>query len=290
MSISIATSPKTTSHLGTTTILPLVGHTRLTWQGLITSEWIKMRTRVSTYWLGGIGIIMMIAMAVTSAIQSIGGNVSASSVMTMATGGVVGAQFCAMLLGVFAISDEYHTGQIRTTFNAVPKRIPVLAAKATTVAIASFILTFASITVSLIVAHILSGRGLSFGYFTLDILRMYIGAPLYMAFITIISLMVGAVIRKSTGSISVILLILWALPGSAVMLPASIAGIVAAFMPSTVGSALYGSSSGGSDQVFSAITPQSSITLAPWLAFIILIAYAAIFAAIAIQVTKRRDV
>lgn len=284
------TSQGTASKNGISHVLPPIGKTRLTWSGLLGSEWIKMRTRVSTYWLGAIGVIMMIAMAIASAIQGSNGDVSADSVMVMATGGVVGAQFCAMLLGVFTITNEYRTGQIRSTFNAVPKRLQSLAAKAAVAAMASFVVTAASIVVSLIIAHVLSGRGLAFGYFSPEVLRMLIGAPLYMAFIAVLSLMVGAILRKSAGAVSIVLLMFWALPGSMVILPPSISGIVAAFLPSTAGAALYGSSSGAGDQVFSAITPQSAFSLPVWGAFLVLVAYVVLFAAIASVVTKRRDV
>ncbi|MCH4160825.1 MAG: ABC transporter permease [Bifidobacterium sp.] len=284
------TSQSTASRSDVTHVLPTIGKTRVTWSGLVSSEWIKMRTRVSTYWLGGIAVIMMIAMAIASAIQGSNSDVSADSVMVMATGGVVGAQFCAMLLGVFTITNEYRTGQIRSTFNAVPKRLQSLAAKTVVVAIASFVVTAVSIMVSFVIAHVLSGRGLVFDYFSADILRMFIGAPFYMAFIAVLSLMVGAILRKSAGAVSIVLLMFWALPGSMVILPPSISGIVAAFLPSTAGAVLYGSATGAGDQVFSAITPQSAFSLPVWGAFLVLVAYAALFAAIASAVTNRRDV
>lgn len=101
---------------------------------VLLSEWTKARSVRSTYW------ILLVA-----AVTAVGG--SALVATTTARSGhspfdPLASVFVAWLeypvlavgiLGALAFSSEYSTGQIRTTFTAVPQRRAVLAAKATTV-------------------------------------------------------------------------------------------------------------------------------------------------------------
>ena len=57
--------------------------------------------------------------------------------------GLVGSQIAQLaigVLGVLVISGEYSTGMIRASFTAVPKRLPVLWAKALVFAVVTFVL------------------------------------------------------------------------------------------------------------------------------------------------------
>ena len=52
------------------------------------------------------------------------------------------------VLGALLITGEYATGMVRSTFAAVPTRIPVLAAKALTLVVLTAAVTLVSVTLS----------------------------------------------------------------------------------------------------------------------------------------------
>jgi ABC-2 type transport system permease protein len=108
---------------------------------VIASEWTKIRSVRSTFWL------LLIA-----AITAIGGSalvaVSERSSSQSPIGGPVASVFTAWLeypvlavgiLGVLSLTSEYATGQIRTTFAAVPQRLTVLTAKATVIGVIALV-------------------------------------------------------------------------------------------------------------------------------------------------------
>ena len=264
---------------------------RLSFRGLVESERIKLLSRVSTFWGAGIIAAMMISMAATMGFEADQAHaLTPAAVAGMATGGVVGAQFAAIVLGAFAITGEYRTGQIRSTFNADPRRTQVLAAKAVVIAAAGFLATLASSILALIVAHVLLAlRGVDAGLLTVESVRMLFGAAAYIAAVAVMSLACGAALRRSAPAITAVLGILWALPGTAVMLPEGVVGTIVSFLPSSAGSALYTSTSSAGPSIFSEMTPASAVTLAPWSGLLILLAYLTVIWAVGSAVTRRRD-
>jgi len=275
---------------------PRLGAVRLGFRGLVDGEWIKLRSLRSTSWVVGVTAVMMISMAVTMAL-SVGSTsrLDAPAVAGMATGGVTGAQFAVMLLGVFAITGEYRTGQIRSTFNADPRRTRVLAAKAVVVALTAFVTAVVSTVVSLVVAHvILLVRGSAPGfldYVDLEVWRVLLGAPLYLVFVAVASLACGAALRRSAAAVTAVLGILWMLPGTAVMFEGSWVTTLVSFLPASAGAALYSTDSAtGEMDVFGAMSPASGVELAPWQGLFILLAYLALFWAVGMAAVKRKDV
>ena len=67
-------------------------------------------------------------------------------------GGYHLAQLAIAVLGVLVISGEYSTGMIRSSFMAVPRRLPVLWAKLTTYGFVTFVLMLASSFMTVVVA------------------------------------------------------------------------------------------------------------------------------------------
>jgi ABC-2 type transport system permease protein len=278
----------------TAAVLPRIGTAQQSWRGLIDSEWIKLRTARSTHWTVGIIAAMMLVMAATMAItQEASGPADAAAVASMAAGGVTGAQFAAMVLGTFAITGEYRTGQIRSTFNADPTRLRVLTAKAAVVALTTFLSGLVSSLVAFVVAHValaVTGHGAA-SLVSLDALRIMAGAATYLTFTAVISLALGAALRRSAAAITTVLALLWMLPGTAVILPGAWAGAIVSFMPAAAGAALYASSyDAGEMDIFSAMTPAGGIDLAPWQGLATLLVYLAAISAVAATAIRRKDV
>ncbi|MEP6562644.1 MAG: ABC transporter permease, partial [Nakamurella sp.] len=109
---------------------------------VIRSEWIKFRSVRSWSIMMGSAFVLLIAFgALATAVASgdvarpgpgagRGGNPFASVDPTsLSLAGVTLAQLIIGVLGVLFISNEYANGMIRSTYAAVPKRLPVLWAK-----------------------------------------------------------------------------------------------------------------------------------------------------------------
>lgn len=276
----------------TTMTLPRIGTVQQSRRGFLRSEWIKLRSARSTYWIGGIVAAMMLAMAITMAL-SVSGVVDGTAVASMATGGATGAQFATITLGAFVIAGEYRTGQIQSTFNADPTRVRTLTAKASVVAFATFLFALASSLVAFLVAHVLlliTGHAAS-SFLTVEGFRVLLGAPAYLAFTALLSLGFGAMFGRTAAAITAVMVLLWALPGSAVLLPGAWAANLVAFLPSSAGAALYASSfDAGSMDIMSAMTPGGGLQLAPWQGLLMVLVYLAIVGGIAARAIKRRDV
>ncbi len=277
--------------------LPQAAAVRLTVRGLVAGEWIKVRHARSTLWVLGLVVAMMIAMSVTVALsartgQLDGAVVDAGMLAAMATGGVQGAQFAAIALGVLVVTGEYRTGLVRAVFNADPRRTRVLVAKAVVVAATCFVSTVASSLAGLVVAHVLVADQVTGAVYTDPTLwRALLGAGLYLAFVAVASLACAAALRRTTPAVTAVLALLWALPGTAVLFEGGWVGDAVRFLPSSAGAALYAAGSLPGDlDVFAAMTPASSGQLAPWLAFLVLAGYLALLWWWGASATRRRDV
>jgi ABC-2 type transport system permease protein len=116
----------------------------VTFPRVLRSEWIKTRTVRSTVWTLALTVLLMVGFSTlfswgTSSVQGDGGpaaGVGTGSALAvfMVTVGYGVAQLTLAVLGVLAITTEYSTGMVRSTFAAVPTRLPALGAKALIVA------------------------------------------------------------------------------------------------------------------------------------------------------------
>src|SRR5205807_5389033 len=128
---------------------------RLSFHGVLLSEWTKLRSVRSTKWSLVAGFLLTIAFPVIFAFvtSSHWGSMAPSEranrhPLDIALAGVNVAQLAVAVLGVLLISAEYSTGSIRSTFTAVPWRLPVLWAKLVDYAVVSFVLIVPAVLVS----------------------------------------------------------------------------------------------------------------------------------------------
>jgi ABC-2 type transport system permease protein len=114
--------------------------------GILRSEWIKLRSLRSTVWSSAALILLSIGLAVLMAatLNSMGSEPlpnDAQVVQVSSFPVALGQLIVAVLgvLGVLVISGEYSTGMIRSTFSAVPRRLPVLWAKGAVLFVSTFV-------------------------------------------------------------------------------------------------------------------------------------------------------
>jgi ABC-2 type transport system permease protein len=195
---------------------------------VLASEWIKFRSVRSTY--------LTLLLAAVAAV-SIGYLVTHSdathwSTMTAqarAAFDPVGDSFTGLgiaqlafgALGVLAISSEYTTGLIRTTFASVPRRRAVIAAKAAVVGAVSLLagelIAFATFFTG---QQALSAQHLNVALAHPGALRGVLAAGFYLAVMTWVGLGLGAVIRHTAGAITAMVGVVFLLPTIIGALPA----------------------------------------------------------------------
>jgi ABC-2 type transport system permease protein len=170
---------------------------------VLLAEWTKLRTVASTFWT------LLIA-----AVTALGGSVivafpSASD--PNAPFDPVTGTFLAWgeypvlavgVLGALAVTSEYATGQIRTTFTAVPRRLHVLAAEAGVVGALVLVVTevlawlaFGATEIALA----LHNRAVSLG--DPGVIRSVTMAGVSMAATAVLGVGVGAIARHTVGAV-----------------------------------------------------------------------------------------
>jgi ABC-2 type transport system permease protein len=251
--------------------------------GVLRSEWTKLWSLRSTRWsllfafvtMAGLG--PLIAAVTMSRWQHLTRHerVTFDPVNT-ALGGYHLAQLAIGVLGVLVISGEYSTGQIRSTFMAVPRRLPVLWAKATTFAGVTLALTLIASLIAFFVSQaILTQHHVNVSIGHAPALRAVIGTGLYMVVLGVFALSLGALVRNTAGGIAIFAGVLFVLPGLAHVLPASTFNAINPYLPSNAGS-----------DVLSNTTDPGM--LAPWTGFAVFCGYAVVtFLASAVLLVRR---
>jgi ABC-type transport system involved in multi-copper enzyme maturation permease subunit len=263
---------------------------RVTQMRVAASEWTKLRTLRSTRYSLLAGVAMTIGFAIIPALVNASrwGSMSASDragfhPLETSLIGVSIAQLAFGVLGVLVISGEYSTGMIRSTFAAVPKRLPVLWGKAGVFGLVTLVLALPSTLIAFFAAqailkgHSLNGHDIALSFSDPGVSRAVIGGALYLTLIGLFGLGLGAILRNTAGGISAFAGILFVLPPLMSVLPASWNNAISPYLPSNAGQAIMQ-------------TGHPAHTLAPWTGLGVMAAYTAIAVAIAAIQLRRRDV
>ena len=134
---TLTADPPTTSHAATP---PTAAQVQPTFAGVMRGEWIKLLSLRSTWWAlaSTAAVITLAALAAAMSLSAMADDPLLASSLGQMHGAEVIAQgfhfgmLTIAVLGALFITGEYSTGMVRSTFAAVPTRIPVLAAKALT--------------------------------------------------------------------------------------------------------------------------------------------------------------
>jgi ABC-2 type transport system permease protein len=268
---------------------------RLTFGGILRSEFIKLRTLRSTIWCYGILVVVTIGLgvglaALVSGTGSLGGASQAGAV-AVATLGLGFSQLVVVVLGALVITGEYGTGMIRTTLTAAPHRVVALLGKALVFAVITAVIGAISIVLSgLLSAPILSVSGSPVDFSDGKYWVAVLGAAGYLALVGLFAFTLGAIIRNSAGGIAAALGVVLVLP----TILSVIGGItqnvvianVATFLPSNAGARMYAYAT---DAAAPAIS-NGEITLEPWQGGLVLLAWVVVLGVVAAMLVKRRDV
>jgi ABC-2 type transport system permease protein len=192
---------------------------------VLRAEWTKLRTMPSTAW----ALLAVVGLTVAVGIWAVAGMDPASCVAgagcdldttPVALSGVYLGQLAVVVVAVLAVSSEYDTGMIRTTFAAMPRRVAVLAAKAAVVTAVVLAAGLLAVLGSFLAGRtILPGHGFTpaAGYPPMSLAdepvrRAFGGSVLYLGLLALFTIGVAVIVRHTAAAVSTVLAMLLVLP------------------------------------------------------------------------------
>jgi ABC-type transport system involved in multi-copper enzyme maturation permease subunit len=266
--------------------LPADAASPLRFVDVVHAEWTKLRT-VRSSWLAlltmlagavAIGVIVCAAQAANWDSMSVAARANFDAPFVSLTGLFIG-QVAGGVLGVLAITSEYASGMIRTTFAAVHGRRQVLAAKALAVLGATLVVALLSSLVAFLAGQaILSGKGAGVSITDATAVRAVMGGGLYITALALLGLGLGAIVRHSAGAIMAFIGLVLVLPMVVAPLPNPWGRQIAQWLPANAGQA-----------VVSSRHAAGIVELHPWAGFAVVVAWAAAALGLGAWLLTRRD-
>ena len=254
---------------------------------LMLAEWTKIRTVRSTIWSLALLVLLnlgftILLMALTVSQWDKSDPQSRATLLADPTSTILGSglflsQLAICVLGVMVIASEYSTGMIRASLLAVPRRLPMLAAKCAVFGLLVLVLgeavSFASFTIGAKILHSKAPVALS----DPGVFRAVVGGGLYLAVLGLFALAIGAILRHSAAGITGVIGFVLVLAPLAQLLPGSVGKHIHAYLPSEAG------------QLIGRAHQASGDLLSPWQGFGVFCLWTAVLLAVAAVLLQRRD-
>lgn len=289
----------------------LLDGARLSFGGLLRSEWIKLRTLRSTVWCYGLIVVLTVGFGVLLALTV---NYTATEpqgpadpalleqldeqqrmlTVQVATLGVNFTQLIAAVLGVLVIGGEYGTGMIRSTLTAAPGRLGAYAAKAIVLGVTTLVVGAVGIALTAVVTlPILAAKGLDPQLGSADVLLPMLGGAGYLALVAVLAFAVGAMLRNTAGGLATALGLLLVLPIVLQIMYGVTQGAwlynVMQFLPSTAGGRVFAYQGSTQQSMADSMADQGMLTLEPWQGLLVLLAWVAVALIGGALLLRRRD-
>jgi ABC-type transport system involved in multi-copper enzyme maturation permease subunit len=258
---------------------------RVTQANVVRSEWTKLWSLRSTRWSLLAAVVAMTGLGIGIAAVQMNRwshldphDRARFDSIDIGVGGYHLAQLAIGVLGVLVISGEYSTGMIRSSFMAVPRRLPVLWAKLGVFCSVTFVAMLASSFVAFFITQVIvkqHHQQHSLG--DPHALRVVVGAALFMTVLGALAVGLGALVRNTAGGIASFVFLLFVLPGITAILPHSTSQSINPYLPLNAGTAVATS------------TFDPGRHLAPWTGFGVFCAYTAVVILAATIGLVRRD-
>jgi ABC-type transport system involved in multi-copper enzyme maturation permease subunit len=254
---------------------------------LIHAEWTKIRSVRSSFWTLAILTVSTIGLNTLIVALVIGHwNTTSAASKHMFAADPTGflrpvlqnAQIPLCVLGALVITTEYSTGMIRSSILAVPRRVPMLAAKAVVFGAVALVAGEVLGFVSFVIAQAIIGHRLPESLHNAATFRAVLGVGLYLAVLGLFSLAAGALIRHTATTITVVV-------GFVVVL-----GTLARLIPGSAGAHIGAYLSANAGLLITQAHQQANDLLSPWQGFGVLCLWTAALFAVASWLLARRDV
>jgi ABC-2 type transport system permease protein len=258
---------------------------RLTQLRVARSEWTKLYSLRSTRWslLAAVFLTIGLPVLFAAVTASHWGSMSPQEQaqrdpLEIALAGVNLSQLAVAVLGVLVITGEYSTGMIRASFTAVPRRLPVLWAKAGVFALVTFVLAVPSVLIAFFASQAILARHdiLQVSFSAPGVARSVVGGAVYLMLVGLLALAIGAIVRNTAGGISLFAALFFVIPPLMLLLPSSWQDTIMPYLPSEAGRAVFSLTHG-------------SGSLAPGAGLAVFVGYTVAALAVAAVLLVRRD-
>jgi ABC-2 type transport system permease protein len=254
---------------------------------LLHSEWTKLRSVRSSFWtlvilaITAIGLntlVVALAIANWSTTSEATKHMYAADPTGFLRAALQYAQIPVCVLGALVITTEYSTGMISSSILAVPRRIPMLGAKAVVFGAVAFVVSEVLGFVSFVIAQAIIGHHLPESLHNAATFRAVFGVGLYLAVLGLFSLAVGALIRHTAATITVVVGFVIVFGGVVRVIPGSAGAHISAYLPANAG------------LMITQAHQQADDLLSPWQGFGVLCLWTAVLLGAAAWLLRRRDV
>ncbi len=264
---------------------------RRTWFAwTVRAEWIKFWTVRSTVWTLVATVALMVGISALAAwgtsIEAVDAGAGPINTAMLLSAGYQMAQLSVAVLGVLTIAGEYSTGMIRSTLAAVPRRVPVLTAKALVLSGVVAGISVVSMALSYVATmpwhEQLNAR---FDLTDPETLRMTVGLPLYLMAIAGFAFVIGALFRHSAAALTAVIALLLVVENVLTIIPLRAVELISPFLPSTAGRLLLFDN----EMLDTVAGMTAGAHLSPWQGYAVLVAWVIALGAVAAVLLRRRD-
>ncbi|MFF7181757.1 ABC transporter permease [Streptomyces sp. NPDC008121] len=252
---------------------------RVTPARVLRSEWHKLRTLRSTWitLLASAALVLGVGILMGATYTSDGGDSDVDTVVLSLYGSQLGG-ICLAVLGILVTAGEYATGMIRASLTAVPRRLPVLWAKAAVFSATVFTVSFVAALVTFLTAQVFLGDTDQAASLTDDgVLGALAGNAAGVTLLGLVALGLGAALRSVPGAIGAFIGGVMVLPEVLGALPYDAVETAVRYFPTQAAGAL-----GSAAPMPGAASPGAAL--------LALCLWAAVALAVPALLLKRRDV
>jgi ABC-2 type transport system permease protein len=257
---------------------------RVTPVRVLRAEWTKLRSLPSTAWTLLIGIGLTVGLSAGYSMLRVArpprhtAELAGFDPTAVSLAGVQLAQLAIGVLGVLLITGEFATGTIRTSYAAVPTRLPMLWGKTAALALTTLALCLpATVAAFLLGQSILSAQHLDTTFGRPGVARAVLGSALYLAAVGLLGLGLGALIRHTAGAVAAVL--------GALFAPQLLVG----FLPDTWQDSIYKYLPPPAGSAITTVRPDPTSSLHPWTGYGLFCLYTAVVLGLAAWQLRRRD-
>jgi len=263
----------------------------VTFGRVVVGEWVKFRSVRSTVWTLVATVVLMTGFATLAAWGSTltleeQPAATGMNVAQLLSAGYQLGQLAVAVLAVLTITGEYSTGMIRSSFAAVPRRVPVLTAKALVVGVVVAVVTVATMGLSYLATMPFHDElEASFDLSSGETLRMTVGLPLYLVAVALLAFAAGALLRHTAGAITAVLATLLVIDNVVLLVPLRFFELISPFLPSAAGRRILFDE----EMLASLDAVAEGATLTPWEGFGVLLGWVAVLLTLATIRARTRD-
>jgi ABC-2 type transport system permease protein len=245
---------------------------------VLASEWIKLLSVRSTYWTLLVAVVTPIGLSALVAVTLANAPGRGAQRVDPLLPGVISLEYALLAVGVMGVltfSTEYSTGLIRTTFEAVPRRRAVLAAKAAVIGALTLVtgeaVAFASFG---LVQAVLSGKHLGVSLAQPGVPGAVLADGLLLFVVAVMGVGLGAIVRHTAGGIAALV--------GVIIVPA-----ILALLPSPWGARVGRFTLLDAARQVTALHPATNLFSPAW-SLVVLLAWPAVaLLAAAVTITRR---